>query len=773
MTRFLFATAFLLGSAAVIWMASIFLGSDALAFTITMVIGFVFILGVVELHQFRQASQTLANALDKLPDQVDVLEPWLQKLDPSLQNSVQVRIEGERVGLPTPVITPYLVGLLVMLGLLGTFVGMVDTLKGAVMALEGSTELAAIRAGLAAPINGLSLAFGTSVAGVAASAMLGLMSTVSRRERMQQTRCLDTKITSAFRTFSLVHNRQETFKALQMQAQALPNVADKLGAMAGKLEVMGDRLSDNLIAGQQQLYETVQNSYTQLADSVNASLKETAADSGRLAADSGRVISDCIKPIVAEVMADISREIKASVLSTHEHLTTTAEVQLVSLTGQFKQTSEAVTDAWQTGLTKQERSNELLTENMTNALGAFSHQFESSTNNLLTSFDQKVSSWVEQLTSNDKTRLERWTDTLGKSQKQATTELVNVSERFSNELKQVTDAQHTSLQTVTQDFETLSLNLADQWQQAGQQSISDQQALTDALQESARNISDVTQNTSGNMLTKISELLASTEQLINARITSEQSWLENYDERTKELTSTLKTELTDLKVEEERRAGAAVERLGQLQSAVTEHLATLGKELEAPMTRLIETASETPRAAAEVIEHLRREISNNNERDNQLLEERRLTMEQLDTLSKSLAESSASQREAMETMVGSSADMLKEVGSQFTDHLDSQASKLSDAVAQVAGSTTDMSSFGDAFGHAVELFNQSNENLVEHLTHIEQALDQSSTRSDEQLGYYVAQAREIIDHSILSQQQMLESLRKVGQQEELFATDAN
>ena len=38
------------------------------------------------------------------------------------------------------------------------------------------------------------------------------------------------------------------------------------------------------------------------------------------------------------------------------------------------------------------------------------------------------------------------------------------------------------------------------------------------------------------------------------------------------------------------------------------------------MTRLIETASETPRAAAEVIGKLREEVSNNLERDNTLLE---------------------------------------------------------------------------------------------------------------------------------------------------------
>ena len=104
------------------------------------------------------------------------------------------------------------------------------------------------RAGLAAPINGLSLAFGTSVAGVAASAMLGLVSTLSRRERMVATRELDRKIGTTFRFFSLNHNRQETYKVLQDQARTMPEVAEKLYAMAEKLEQMGDTLGDRLLA---------------------------------------------------------------------------------------------------------------------------------------------------------------------------------------------------------------------------------------------------------------------------------------------------------------------------------------------------------------------------------------------------------------------------------------------------------------------------------------------------------------------------------------------
>ena len=140
MNRSLFISAFLLGAAAVIWMAGTFIGSDKLALTVTLVIGCVYLIGFVELVQFRQATATLSTALSPIPgsacESLEGLNQWLGKLHPSLQNSVRLRVEGERVGLPAPVITPYLVGLLVMLGLLGTFVGMVETLRGAVFALN-------------------------------------------------------------------------------------------------------------------------------------------------------------------------------------------------------------------------------------------------------------------------------------------------------------------------------------------------------------------------------------------------------------------------------------------------------------------------------------------------------------------------------------------------------------------------------------------------------------------------------------------------------------
>ncbi|MEH6570809.1 MAG: hypothetical protein V7709_17140 [Halioglobus sp.] len=664
MNRLLIATAFALGAIAVIWMGAGFIGSDKLALAVTVVIGCVYSIGFAELLQFRAATATLTTALTNMPEQDPLsdtaLQQWLNKLDPSLHTSVRARIEGERVGLPAPVITPYLVGLLVMLGLLGTFVGMVDTLKGAVFALEGTTELQAIRAGLAAPINGLSLAFGTSVAGVAASAMLGLISTLSRRDRMLATGILDARIATVFRGLSLTHNRQETYRALQLQAQTLPDVAQRLDTMAQNLEQMGNTLQQQLLDNQQQFHESAQSSYRELAISVDKSLKESLADSGRQATEN-------LKPAVTEIMTGMNIEVQ----KTHQQLANTASDQLI----------------------------------------AFGSQFESVGQGMLAAFERSTSSSLERQEAGDSMRLERWSNSLGEAHEKASRQNDDAANVFTQELKQVTAAQQAFFATATQDFESMSLALSTQWQQSGEQMD--------------------------------------------------------------ELNKTMRGELSKLREDEAQRGDAALARLAELESTVASHLGTLGKELEEPMTRLIQTASETPRAAAQVIEHLRSEISNNIERDNGLLEERKLIMEDLNTLSGSLEKTSDLQRQNIENLLKSSSGLLNDVGSQFAGHVESELSRMSQVTDSFAGSVTQMSSLGDAFSLAINLFNESNNTLMEHLARIEDSMDKSSERSDEQMGYYVAQAREIIDQSMMSQKEVFDGLRQLGEEKQISSAKAS
>jgi hypothetical protein len=187
----------------------------------------------------------------------------------------------------------------------------------------------------------------------------------------------------------------------------------------------------------------------------------------------------------------------------------------------------------------------------------------------------------------------------------------------------------------------------------------------------------------------------------------------------------------------------------------------LGTALEAPMTRLMQTASEVPQAAAGVIAQLRQEMGRINERDNLALQERTAVMEKINALLQTINQSSGEQRAAIEALAASAKAVMAQASEQFAATLGTQAGKAEGIAAHVASSAVELSSLGASFTHGIGLFNASNEKLMESLERIEGAISQSMARSDEQLAYYVAQAREVIDLSITSQQGIVEDLRRL------------
>jgi hypothetical protein len=457
-----------------------------------------------------------------------------------------------------------------MLGMLGTFLGMVATLNGAVFALEGSSDVAAIRNAFAVPIKGLGLAFGTSVAGVASSAMLGLMSAIARRERLQAAQVLEWKIATQLRPFSLIHQRQQAYLALQQQAGALPAVMDQMQTLMQRMEQMGERMSERLLANQQGFHDGAQAAYAALARSVDQSLHSSLAMSAQHAGDS-------IKPLVESAMAGLAQH------------------------------------------------------------GRDMHQ----------------------------------------------------------------------------------------------------------------------------------RMASSTDEWVRARIASESEWTAQQGQRMGQLTGVLKEELAALRSTEAERGDAALERLDLLQGAVAQHLTHLGQGLEGPIRRLIETASDAPRAAAEVIGTLRQQVTSSMDRDNQLLQERSRILETLNALLASIDHAASEQRGVIDGLVASSAVVLQEAGGQFAHKVDAEAGKLSAIAAQVTASAIEVSSLGQAFGFAVGHFNEGNEKLMSQLQRIEMQMDKSMTRSDDQLAYYVAQARELIDLSVMAQKEIVDALRQLKQQSAL------
>jgi len=513
MSKSFFALAFAAGLAILAWTGVGFIGTSAIALVMTAAIAGVYLLGAFELRQFRAATAGLATALDQLAQAPASLAAWLAHVPPALREAVRLRVEGERVALPGPALTPYLVGLLVMLGMLGTFLGMVVTFQGAVFAMQGSTDLQAVRSALAEPIKGLGLSFGTSVAGVATSAMLGLMSAIARRERLDAARRLDGQVAGVLLPFSLAHQRQETFRSIQAQSRALPEVAATLQALLERIERRSEQLDGELLQRHDALQRQVTQSVDALARNVGTSLQESLAAGARAAGET-------ITPVVSAAMAQFVQE-------THR-----AQARL--------------------GESQHER------------------------------MDQLATLW--------------------------------------------------------------------------------------------------------------------------------------------------RTELAALRDAEDQRGRAAVERLGELQAAVAQHLATLGAALEEPLTRLLHTAAEVPQAASGVITQLRAEMGRMAERDNLALQERTTLLERMDVLLQAL---------------------------------DAQAGEAGAAAAQVRAGAVEVASLADAFGQSVQLFQAGNDKLVETLQRVEASLVQSTARSDEQLAYYVAQAREVIDLSIASQQGMVDNLRRL------------
>ena len=849
MTRILFAGAFAIGSLAIFWIASIFWGVDTLGLAVTFLIAAVYAIGTWELVQYRAASATLQRALSKLTEPLIDLAEWLQSIDPNLQNTVRQRIQGERAGLPAPVLTPYLVGLLVMLGLLGTFMGMVDTLKGAVVALEGSSELEAIRAGLAAPIEGLGLAFGTSVAGVAASAMLGLLSTLSRKERLQAAQLLDTKMGAELRGFSADYQQQQAYQAIQDQAQSLPIVASQLSELSNHLQGLGDSISQQLIANQEQHHSVMEKIYSQLNQSVDESLKTSLVQSGEM-------ISASIQPLAETSL----QKMNEGAAQTQQQLLNISQKQLEALDAALQSNTASNNEALAASLSEQRETTAALLAAVSVATASTNDEVRNSHTELLASFERTSEQWQatsqehlsglncavtdnntalrqalsDSLAQHSKTS-EQW---LNRSEEQlnamntavtannqalqealdanitqqgkTSEQWLNRSEEQLNAMNTAVTANNQALQealdaSITQQGKTseqwlnrseeqlnamntavtannaallgaLDASLAQQnqssqqWLEHSQQQLSAinkavsdnnsalQQSLTTSLEQQSDTTNALVVGVTAAMAAASNELQNTSKTLVQSFTQTTEQWAALQQDNAKAYSATLTEELSKLSEVETTRSEAAVARLGQLESSVAEHLLNLGKGLEEPMLRLIETASQTPKAAADVIEKLRGEMTKNFERDNELLSERTRLMEQLDTLSNTLEQSSIGQREAIDSLIERSAETLSQVGAQFGEQLESESSKLAGVVEMFATSSAEMASLGDGFNAAVTLFSDANNNLIENLNQIETALEQSNQRSDEQLGYYVAQAREIIDHNLHSHKEIIEAL---------------
>jgi hypothetical protein len=377
---------FLVGIAAVLWVAVGYATTNPLALVVALLIGACYVTGAVELYRYQQATETLVAAVDQLDATPPQLGTWLERLHPGLRGAVRLRVEGERAGLPGPALTPYLVGLLVLLGMLGTLLGMAATLRGTGAALDSATDLEAVRASLAAPVRGLGFAFGTSIAGVATSAMLGLLSALCRRDRIKVAQRLDAKLATVLRVFSPAHQREETFRLMQRQADAMPALLDGLRSLMGSLEQHSAAAGARQLEAQQAFHAKTELAYARLTNSVEQSLRQSVGEHAR-------AVGAAIQPAVETTLASLARDTTAL----HERVAQAAQQQMEGLSRGFSSTAEQVATTWTGALDAQRNSNDALAARMSATLDGFAANADTRATKLLDDVAAQLAASAQQL----------------------------------------------------------------------------------------------------------------------------------------------------------------------------------------------------------------------------------------------------------------------------------------------------------------------------------------------------------------------------------------
>jgi len=426
--------------------------------------------------------------------------------------------------------------------------------------------------------------------------------------------------------------------------------------------------------------------YAKLASSVEQSLKESVTESARAA-------SAAFQPVMESTMAGLARETAAL----HDSVTHAVTQQLAGLSSAFETSTTTVAEIWKGAVAAQQRSNEMLAQDMREAQARFAETFEQRSATLLdgvaarldTTAGDVADAWNDALTKQGAAH-----EALAARNEQALVAASATFEEHASSLVRVVQASHNDLQTRLQarDEERLTswtdsltamvAALNTHWEQAGENVATRQQDICDTLARTAGDIATQTQAHASETIAEIS--------------------------------------------------------------------------------RLVDAASEAPKAAAEVVAELRQKLSDSMVRDTAMLDERSRLLATLETLLDAVNHASTEQRVAVDALVTTSADLLERVSTRFTDHIEAETGKLEVVGAQVAASAGDVASLGEAFGTGVQLFGQSNDALMERLAVIATALDNSLARSDEQLAYYVAQARDVVDLSMLSQKQIIEEMQQLA-----------
>ncbi|HSD15896.1 MAG TPA: DUF802 domain-containing protein [Thermomonas sp.] len=711
---------FLLGLAVVAWIAVVHAVANPWVLLVTLLIGAAYVAGALELDRYRNATATLDAATAGLTEAPTNLDAWLVAIDASLRGAVRLRIDGERAALPAPALSGFLAGLLVLLGMLGTLLGMMATLRGTGIALETASDLQAIRDSLAAPVKGLGFAFGTSIAGIATAAVLGLLAALCRRERGAAGRALDAAIAGPLRTLTPAHRRDEAFGLMQQQAALMPTLVDRLQLLAATLEQNGAAQGDRM----QALAATLERQGDAGADRLQA-LATTIEREGGAVHERQAASQAAFHARTEAIHATLAASVQQSL---HDSIALGAEAA-----------SGALQPVMQATMSEIASGTRALQQTLVDAVQC---HLQDTASGLQSSTQAIAGLWTQALEAQC---------AAGQAQ---VTELSAALERLDARFEQ---RSMRLLDGVSARLDDGVAGIATTWQDA----LAHQQSTHDALASGHR---DAMVAATANFATQSESLLRAVDvshrELQGALAAQDRERLATWNASLAELGAALREEWTQVGDASAERQQAIFDALARAADEIGEQSRVHAGATIGEVAKLVQAASEAPRVAAEVVGELRQSLSDSMVRDTAMLDERNQLLATLATLLQAVNHASTEQKAAIDALVGTSAELLERVGNRFSDHVDAGAGKLDGMATRLSVGALEVASLGEAFGAAVQAFGDVNERLAGRLERIEGALEKTLSRSDDQLAYYVAQAREVIDLSLLAQKQIVDDLRQ-------------
>ena len=247
---------------------------DLTASVIVAVMAFALLFGLIELLFRLRAASRLAHEVERLP--ATPSEASVDAASPVLSAMLRARLEQTPNTNPHESVAPFLTGLLVMLGLLGTLLGLFETVRGAGAALTSAGDVDALRRSLSTPIEGLTRSFGCSAAGISASAMLGLAVALVRRRESRVLRAVQRYASGPLRALAPARRQARALEQLAGQGNALPEAASALGQVSSQLGALSERLSKQ----HELALESQRSALGELLGGLRAELSTIAVDAG-------------------------------------------------------------------------------------------------------------------------------------------------------------------------------------------------------------------------------------------------------------------------------------------------------------------------------------------------------------------------------------------------------------------------------------------------------------------------------------------------------------